>query len=69
MSFQAPKQNSYAPFLYCFYAVDQISKQHTCTIPHQHKILESITPSQVTTHGQFIKEQEGHFSLRGDQQS
>jgi hypothetical protein len=33
MSFQAPKQNSDTPSWYCFYAVDQISKQHSCTIP------------------------------------
>jgi hypothetical protein len=28
MLFQAPKQNSYTSFSYCFYAVDQNSKQH-----------------------------------------
>jgi hypothetical protein len=69
MSFQAPKQNTYAPSWYCFYAVDQISKQHACAIPHHHKIFESIIASQATTQCHFIKEQERQFSLRGHQQS
>jgi hypothetical protein len=50
-------------------SVDQISKQRTCTIPHHHKILESVIVSQATTQYHFIKEQERQFLLRGHQQS
>jgi hypothetical protein len=69
MSFQVPKQNSYAPSKYWFYAVNRISKEHTCTIPHHHKILESIIARQATTQCHFVMEQEQKFSLRGYQQS
>jgi hypothetical protein len=44
ISFQVPKQNSYTPSGYCFYAVDQISKQHTCTIPINTRFLSLSFP-------------------------
>jgi hypothetical protein len=52
MSFQAPKQNSYTHSWDCLYAVDQISKQHTCTIPINTRFLSlsfSVKPPLIVT--------------------
>ena len=51
ISFQAPKQNFYVPSWYCFYAVDQISKQHTYTTTQylRLKLVNTFCPSSVFT--------------------